>query len=914
MDTNSGHTETLISPEIYKIESGPNFQHDFILSMITTHPEGPLYDRKRSFPLLRDFKGNNLANASDEVLDNIKEFIRDCLAMLNSARRRGHSAYIVYGINDHWEVATHELEIGNEKHSLKGALGSCTRKIEPDELIKFYQNAHVFERLLRTIVEKEDMGSRINGLIDPTSHDIDFEFGWLTINKEPAFVCYLMFHPVPTPRAFVVRDMKPNIPPWLKKMGLSPTVTCTRQGDRKRDVKDSEIDLLISWRDIPFLDKGEWVEYAKRLRCGLETKFARMFESLGAPSDPDFVGMQPIRISGSGFDTLEEAINNFIKDDHNSRMFILGDGGVGKTTGIISELMKRTERLLHNIDDRNRSTDSQTKADFPTIEIPVYVPLGEFNSHIQTLESYVASCMQGIEPSKLHELKILQDTDLKFLIVFDAIDENTRSGRKITVDHLLRFAGNHPNAKFLFVSRPNIFAETTVETSLSVTIKKWTLTDQIAGIKAYALNHKIVDRSIQLLRGDAELSNLLSVPRMFDACMQGMKKKDFVSLGVIVESSVETFVEREQKKFDISIARQFRFRRNLEEYAIRCFPGIRTNRDHALEVFQDDELDSLLESGLLKHIDSDIAFVCAYVPQLLITHLLLRNSTRVNNIAQLIDTEPDNYSEIIRLAADLTAEDITKPSKRIGKWISGLTNPSLKAQIFLDRQNPQISNIEYWSETLSQLSNCDLEPELLKVIISEALQDSAFSIFAATLDAVKQHQQFIQLFDESDLQSLLSRQEDATRGAALWGLMVEVYRSDITKTFNYLFALRNQYPEMKDLLVFLIAHFDWSDGVPKNVIEQGVLGDAIPSEIKTAVLDCIVAHKLQADSEIRQILLPLATDSDPTVARLARHIRGDALLVDESPSIEETTDVTFISQSFLSQFGKSDNLEEYHES
>ncbi|MGB9889559.1 MAG: NACHT domain-containing protein [Anaerolineae bacterium] len=393
----------------------------FFRSELFTEPreyeETPLRDRKQKFP--------NLDHDEEKA-----EFLRDVIAMANTARSWGKPAYLLFGLNNQ----------GN--------------------LSDIWDDLQRYCRSERALVDKDEKGlvlvaeqirHRIAAIfgeyIAPPLHQWDFRLEWLEGNC----VAYLSIEPDCREKAFhIARDLVIRHG-RRRKVLLSPGECWIRSGESKRDIDRRKLDRNSPcYREVPFVAPSMWLRYFEALRSNL--KAARI--------EP-YIDLYDARGK-----LLAAVIQEWLSEGSRRPILIVaGPPGSGKSTLLCRIVAELANESIQAMEETRRREEFRQ----PPNWIPVYFPLRE--TQIQSARTLAKEILRQAnslgnwwtgEPSAPE--KLLEHEELQWLVCFDGLDELWEDRR---VESFLRqirtLWRRYPRLKVLVSTRPVVSLPNDIE-------------------------------------------------------------------------------------------------------------------------------------------------------------------------------------------------------------------------------------------------------------------------------------------------------------------------------------------------------------------------------------------------------------------------------------------------------------------
>jgi hypothetical protein len=367
------------------------------------YEETPLRDRKR--------KLYNLSHYEEKA-----EFIRDVIAMANTARKWRKPAYLLFGLDDNGEI--HDIT-----NDLKPYLGSKPLPITEEEIRSAMEGV------------RHKIGEVIFQYITPSPK---LELEWGKING--LLVAYLRIEPQCTAKAFHVAknlQIAGKPPRYLLYEGQS----WIRQGESKFAIERREIDINFpGGSEVPIIPPSGWLGYFENLRQNREI-------SQATSKIPYYIDLYTTRR-----EPLKTVVEEFLRNDE-AILVIKGSPGSGKSTFLRRIVAEWADAGIEAMQGIRRREEFKP----PPGWIPVYFQLR--CTRIENLAKEILREVNSIghfweqEPSAPE--KLLEDPALHWLICFDGLDE---LWEKSKVNNFLKalkaLRRRYPRLKILLSTRP----------------------------------------------------------------------------------------------------------------------------------------------------------------------------------------------------------------------------------------------------------------------------------------------------------------------------------------------------------------------------------------------------------------------------------------------------------------------------
>ena len=237
---------------------------------------------------------------------------------------------------------------------------------------------------------------------------------------------------------------------------------------------------------------------------------------------------------------LDEFVNS--QNDRGNALFVIGNGGLGKSSEVLW-LIQKTVQELHNNIAAYRNYDQ------PQDYIPVYVQLRRFRISQELPSKYIISTLKGTEYDRHADFeKILTDRELKFLVVLDAVDEIAKEEWSPSIDAIVKLLRDYPQPKFVVVTRPHIFPKKILDGYQCLFVKPLTPVQVVSRVKAAEVSENVKTKLIILIQTDPQLQQLLAVPRMLTASINSLAGRQNISLGMVIRAAIEEHIKTDIDK------------------------------------------------------------------------------------------------------------------------------------------------------------------------------------------------------------------------------------------------------------------------------------------------------------------------------------------------------------------------------
>jgi len=477
--------------------------HDFrpeLFTEPTEYEEAHLRDRKAKLPDLRrdDEKG---------------EFIRDVIALANTARMFGQPAYLLYGLKDNVDEGPPVCDLGDSL-ALYGKPGT----------------QRIWESLKRSI------GQAVAEYIEP---QVMWELVHGQVSEQE--VAYLLIHPIASDTVFYTRKKIKN--------EFEPNQSWIRFGESKRDIRREKISpnddrYRYAYASVPFVLPSTWRNYF----TGILNE-RNPLENLNAAQD--IRGYQDLHVIDGR--SLQEVVKDFLSSEK-TLLIIEGAAGSGKSAFVRRWVAEQTEAQLQAIEEKiKREEFSPPSAGW----IPVYHRLR--NEPIRANYCLANRLLDAVNkksggsfwkgrrrPERVDEL--FQKTELHWVICLDGLDEiSSQQKQKTFLEALRGFLETYPGVKVILTTRPDTGVDTLKAIGELVTIAP--LKDE--QIMLYLQNWadaEDYDEFVGALCSNPELWELCRTPAYLEAACQRLSGKPLTPLEPMVPPA--TSVEAGQQMTD----------------------------------------------------------------------------------------------------------------------------------------------------------------------------------------------------------------------------------------------------------------------------------------------------------------------------------------------------------------------------
>lgn len=441
--------------------------------------ERPLVDRKAWV----DFSRN----------DKKGEFIRDVIALANTARMLGKHAYLLMGIEDKtYDDESEEPLICGIDPMLEWAEKELTNQGVVSSAFKLHEKI------------RGKIGELIAINISPSLPGCDFVTG----EQKGKMVAYLVIPPIMSQEPFQVsRDFPSG--------GLRKTQWWMRFGESKQEItllKPHEIPWLYAFSKAPYFLPTQWQNYMKK-----------MFDEVSQEQEVD--GYQKLDVKEGA--SLEAIYQSFLEDSDKHILIISGVAGVGKSTFIKRAAADWAQTGMKSIQG-NIDRESYSH---PPDWIPLYLSLRSkdvytsitlreaLTNRINELSNIWSHTERPDEPERIFEMP-----GTKWLICLDGLDEIfDEQGRKDFLRALSGFISHYSRTKILLTTRPyeGLGQWRTDSSYFEIAPLK---RDQIDNLVASYISIKQYEYFRDLLDSEIDLQILCAVPAYLKTVFNGIIK------------------------------------------------------------------------------------------------------------------------------------------------------------------------------------------------------------------------------------------------------------------------------------------------------------------------------------------------------------------------------------------------------
>ncbi len=334
----------------------------------TYYEENLFVDRKRDMYQL--YSKDNRKKA---------EFIRDVIAMANTARRFGKPTRLLFGIDDEGKIV--------------GICDEVSQYGDPQDVTTWESIRHQIAQLLKSYISPPPEHILEHGIIDGRH------------------VAYLEIHPTTTPSHYKV---KKGIK--ARKGGLHEGQAWIRYGESNEEIQVQEISetdsLSVSHADIPYIFPRDMKEYLDNV-----LRDRHIIESI------NIAGYQEL-YSTTGKLLIDE-VHNFLNSEWLRILFIVGEAGIGKT----SFVRRMVFQLSEDGANAAESYIQENMFTLPDVHVPVFIPLWSTQTSEITRESIESKIFAhitrnlGRRYANTNNFQGLLRCGIKWVVFFDGLDE-----------------------------------------------------------------------------------------------------------------------------------------------------------------------------------------------------------------------------------------------------------------------------------------------------------------------------------------------------------------------------------------------------------------------------------------------------------------------------------------------------------
>jgi len=440
----------------------------------TNYEEWQLCDRKRELP--------DLSRDPTRV-----EFVKDVIALANSARMLGRPGRLLFGLDDRGGIC-----------GIDSILDTCRRDFTAD--------INIWEDIRKKI--KDILSEYVAPILN-----WDFQHG--TVDEHN--VAYLLVEPVATRQPFQVHRRYKSGQTVL----LTPGECWVRSGESKlkldkRLITPDESPYCYSHAEVPYVLPSVWEAYFEMV---LSDKQIQRDRTLSGYQELAAVDGRP----------LSEGIQGFLDGDHRL-LVISGAANSGKSVF----LRRLVARLVEEAISAVKQIREREEFAAPSLPIPVYLPLqGLEISDLRQLIDRLLDSMNhtgsfwSIRP-KCPE-RLLEHSDLNWMICMDGLDEIwSRPQQRRFLSALRHFIDRFEHTKVILTTRPFEWQpDWELWQATSLTVAQFS-EEQVKRYMSNYLDGPEFDNAVGALKADPELWQLCSSPGYLEAALNELVAEPIV--------------------------------------------------------------------------------------------------------------------------------------------------------------------------------------------------------------------------------------------------------------------------------------------------------------------------------------------------------------------------------------------------
>lgn len=373
------------------------------------YEETPLRDRKQELPNL--------------YRDDVKvEFIKDAIALANTARQWGQPAYLLYGLDN----------AGNPGGISSVSLEPYRHRANVPSLTTPQDLTRVMEQV------RHQMSEAIGRYITPSLNKWDLHWD----EQGGRLFAYLLIEPLCPEMAFhVAQDLISGKNRLLRAGGC-----WIRSGESKTKIERHLLDLNTpGYLQVPYIPPSGWLKYFEALRASEEVEQA--------------VRKTPyIDLQDQAGNLLKEVVWSWLKNEEQQILVIEGPPGSGKSTFLCRFVAEWADAGIEAMRETTRREEFRQ----PVGWVPVYFRLRELAfRRVLSQQKLAKEILRKVnsmaylwkrEPLKLEQLL---EAEVSWLVCFDGLDELWEEQRVETFLGAVReLCRGYPALKVLISTRP----------------------------------------------------------------------------------------------------------------------------------------------------------------------------------------------------------------------------------------------------------------------------------------------------------------------------------------------------------------------------------------------------------------------------------------------------------------------------